>query len=213
MGCIFRDISDDLFINHVFNHLSLQDIVELCILNSEFIHLLSDDNIRKIFRAKYLRVYNFLKMNYNLPKLDYRTLLLDLQNINITRNSWNVKVTRGKARKLNKIITNMRNKKIWNVYYLIDNGYDLIHMDNSSFRVACIEGHEKIVRIMLELPIERGVDPATKNNISLIESCKHGHVEIVKMLLAIPASRGINFNQDLLKATTNKEILELLKNH
>jgi ankyrin repeat protein len=58
-------------------------------------------------------------------------------------------------------------------------------------QLACGGGHTEIVRLLLDLPQERGVDPAADDNTSLIDACGNGQMEIVRLLLDLPLDRGI----------------------
>jgi len=40
-------------------------------------------------------------------------------------------------------------------------------IDNAALRCACEIGHTEIVRLLLDLPLDRGVDPAANDNAAL----------------------------------------------
>jgi len=65
-------------------------------------------------------------------------------------------------------------------------------VDEYVFIDACTRGHTEIVRLLLDLPWERGVDPSARDNKSLRFASRHGHTEIVRMLLNLPLDRGVN---------------------
>ena len=58
--CI-RDIPDEIFINHIFKYLIFRDCINVCILCTKLIHLLSEKNIKEIYRIIYNDVYEYLK--------------------------------------------------------------------------------------------------------------------------------------------------------
>jgi len=55
-----------------------------------------------------------------------------------------------------------------------------------------LRGRTEIVRMLLDLPLERGVNPSARFNAPLNYACRNGHTEIVRMLLALPLERGVN---------------------
>jgi len=44
-------------------------------------------------------------------------------------------------------------------------------VDGNYFKFACERGHTDIVRLLLELPLDRGVDPAARGNEALRYTC------------------------------------------
>ena len=61
---------------------------------------------------------------------------------------------------------------------------------------ACYAGHADVVKLLLALPLEKGVDPAADNSRGLQLACRRGHVEIVELLLALPLERGVDPGAD-----------------
>jgi len=74
-------------------------------------------------------------------------------------------------------------------FLLIEDG-ETIH--DNSLSDACHKGHTEIVRLLLDLPQERGVNPASNFNAAIRNACFWGHTEIVRMLLALPPERGVD---------------------
>jgi len=81
---------------------------------------------------------------------------------------------------------------------------------------ASLRGHTEIVRMLLELPLDRGVDPSANDNDAFIWACRNGHTKIARLLLDLPLERGVNpaanDNYPLETACTNghTEIVRLL---
>jgi len=48
-------------------------------------------------------------------------------------------------------------------------------------------GHVEVVRLLLDLPLERGVNPAANDNLALRTAREIGHTEIVRL----PPDRGV----------------------
>lgn len=48
------------------------------------------------------------------------------------------------------------------------------------------------VRVLLELPPERGVDPALDGNAALRLASENGHTEVVQVRLDLPPERGVD---------------------
>jgi len=65
-------------------------------------------------------------------------------------------------------------------------------VDNDMFVHACKHGRTEIVRLLLDLPLERGVNPAANNNEVLCSACDEGCTDIVRLLLALSPERGVN---------------------
>jgi len=55
---------------------------------------------------------------------------------------------------------------------------------------ACDNGHTENVRLLLELPQERGVNPSALDNAAIRFACQGGHTEIVRLLLDL--ERGVD---------------------
>ena len=64
--------------------------------------------------------------------------------------------------------------------------------NNVALRLATLNGHVGIVRLLLELDPSHGVEPAVMNNLVLCSAASLGHTEIVRLLLALPLSRGVD---------------------
>jgi len=62
------------------------------------------------------------------------------------------------------------------------------------FMHACRDGHTEVVRLILDLPLERGVDPTARDNEALRHASLNGNTEIVRLLLALPPDRGVNLS-------------------
>jgi len=63
---------------------------------------------------------------------------------------------------------------------------------NEAFRLASDNGHTEIVRLLLELPLDRCVNPAARDNYAIRLASDNGHTEIVRLLLELPLDRGVN---------------------
>jgi ankyrin repeat protein len=61
---------------------------------------------------------------------------------------------------------------------------------NQAFRTACARGCIDVVRLLLDLPLERGVDPAANDNYAFRFACENGQTEIARLLLDLPLERG-----------------------
>jgi len=61
---------------------------------------------------------------------------------------------------------------------------------------ACVNGHTEIVRMILDLPLDRGVDPADHDNLPLQYACDNGHTEVARILLDLPEDRGVEPSYD-----------------
>jgi len=70
------------------------------------------------------------------------------------------------------------------VYVAVDN--------NMPLRTAAASGHTGIVRLLLGLPLYRGVNPAAGDNAALREAAGNGHADTVRLLLDLPAGRGVD---------------------
>jgi len=75
------------------------------------------------------------------------------------------------------------------VWLAVESGETVI---DDSFIQACELGHAEIVRLFLDLPLERGVNPAASKNAALRCACENGHTEIVRLLLELPPERGVD---------------------
>jgi len=64
--------------------------------------------------------------------------------------------------------------------------------DTNAFRTACALGRIGIVRLLLELPLEKGVEPAANDNFALLHASTRAHTEIVRLLLDLPLNRGVD---------------------
>jgi len=78
------------------------------------------------------------------------------------------------------------------VRFLLDKGGHSAASINSAFRFACHKRHTKIVRLLLDLPLECGVNPAAEDNEAIRGACQRGHTEIVRLLLDLPLECGVN---------------------
>jgi len=74
----------------------------------------------------------------------------------------------------------------------IDCGVDLSANNNKALQLAIEHGRTKIVRLLLELPLEYGIDPSVANLHSLPTAVEWGFTTIVRLLLEQPLERGIN---------------------
>jgi hypothetical protein len=75
------------------------------------------------------------------------------------------------------------------VSLLIDSGAEITRQ---AFPIACEKGQTEIVRLLIDLPIERGVNPGANDNAALQRACEKGQTEIVRLLLDLPVERGVN---------------------
>ena len=62
-------------------------------------------------------------------------------------------------------------------------------VNDGMFIRACTDGHTEIVRLLLDLPLERGVHPDANDNQPLQLACANGFIEIVRLLLELPLER------------------------
>lgn len=199
--CI-RDIPDEIFINHIFKYLIFRDCINVCILCTKLIHLLSEKNIKEIYRIIYNDVYEYLKP-LNL-KIHYKEILNDLDYIKFTlendENDYtysiqkpllNSRYDKDARKKVNKIIEDIRQNKIWKVYYLIKSGYDVTCMKNKAFRIACIEDKTEIVKLFFSLPKKYGINPLINFEESICSACKNDNYEVAKLLLDYVRNRYI----------------------
>jgi len=69
-----------------------------------------------------------------------------------------------------------------------------------------------MVRLLLDLPLERGVNPAVNDNQALKNACICGFTDIVRLLLDLPLDRGVNNNDAFRSASEigHTEIVRLL---
>jgi len=66
---------------------------------------------------------------------------------------------------------------------LIKEGFDLDADDNWAIRVASVDGHSEVVKLLLQDP---RVDPSDDDNYAILLASGNGHLEIVKLLLQDP---------------------------
>ena len=96
---------------------------------------------------------------------------------------------------------------------------DLTIDDNHAIRWACENGHFEVVKLLLNLPAERGVDPSADYNYAIQFSSENGHLDVVKLLLKLPSERGVdptvNNNWAIRLAIQNGhlEVVKVLKEH
>ena len=57
---------------------------------------------------------------------------------------------------------------------------------------ACEHGHIEVVKLLLSLPLSRGVLPSSNDNRALRLAAKNGHSDIVQLLLNLPLERGVD---------------------
>lgn len=178
------DITEDLFIHHIFKYISITDIFELCGFHPNLACLCSDNNIEKIFRVKYPDVYTFmLKLKINL---DYTTMLFDLDKFNY-RCYDNIPPLP---------ILVLRNTiyldKIWRFYYLY-NKLKRIGIDFSIYNDICLYDAIKyksveIIRMLLGLTGDQilvlytGVDSHIKQYLRNIIYTSKKDIIIMNML-------------------------------
>ena len=68
-----------------------------------------------------------------------------------------------------------------------------MHLDmHYALCYACKNGHTYIVRLLLDLPRERGVDPSKGVNSPLRLAYDNDHTDIVCLLLDLPLERGVD---------------------
>ncbi len=72
--------------------------------------------------------------------------------------------------------------------FLIDPSAD----DNEAIKVASTHGYLSVVKLLLDLPVERGVDPSADNNDAIRFASENGHTSVVKLLLNLPIERGVD---------------------
>nr|QBK90050.1 MAG: ankyrin repeat protein [Pithovirus LCPAC101] len=148
--------------------------------------------------------------------LDYRTMSSDLDNIYakyiMHEGSMYLPTIRN-----NKLIVSIELNKIWIVYKLVHSKYDIKTMECKAFRRACIFVNSAIVKLFLDLPIERGIDPSVRNNICLRGACELGNTEIVRVLLEPHNLKRMNLSSDMYIVlihsavySKNKEIVRIL---
>jgi len=53
-------------------------------------------------------------------------------------------------------------------------------------------GHTEIVRLLIDLPLNRGVDPGARDKKAFRTACERCHTEIVRLLFDLPLNRGVN---------------------
>ena len=63
---------------------------------------------------------------------------------------------------------------------LIKEGFDLDADDNWAIRVASVDGHSEVVKLLLQDP---RVDPSDDDNYAILLASDNGHSEVVKLLL------------------------------
>ena len=67
-----------------------------------------------------------------------------------------------------------------------------------------------MVKLLLDLPVERGVDPSSTDNHALEWASRNDHTSVVKLLLDLPVERGVdpsdNNNSALLWASKNSHV-------
>ena len=81
----------------------------------------------------------------------------------------------------------VKSDNVWLVRLEIESGATIC---NVSVQCAYTNGFTNIVRLFLDLPLERGV--AACDNEALRLACEHGHTEIVRLLLDMPLERGVD---------------------
>ena len=93
---------------------------------------------------------------------------------------------------------------------------DLSSDDNLSFRLAAQNGHVKIVQMLLDQPLSRGVDPSAGDNDAFVQAVQNGHVEVVQALLQSrrvdPNARN-NFAMRHACSNQDWDMISLLKPH
>ncbi len=68
--------------------------------------------------------------------------------------------------------------------------------NNWAIRKASENGYTSVVKLLLDLPIERGVDPSVDNNWAIESASINGFYEIVKLLSELGLERGVNPSSD-----------------
>jgi len=76
------------------------------------------------------------------------------------------------------------------VWLFLENGANDFPTTDKIFQNAYTHGHTEIVRLILDLPLERGV--TARDNEALRFASQNGHTEIVRLLLDLPLERGVN---------------------
>ena len=64
--------------------------------------------------------------------------------------------------------------------------------DNAALRRAAEYGHVRVVKLLCELPLERGVEPGANDNQALQQAAECGHMNIVHYLCKLPPERGVD---------------------
>ena len=88
--------------------------------------------------------------------------------------------------------------------------------NNYAIQLASKNGHEVLVKLLLDLPLERGVDPSAKNNYAIRYASVYDYTSIVKLLLDLPLKRGVdpsaNDNKAIIYASrySHKAVVKLL---
>ena len=62
--------------------------------------------------------------------------------------------------------------------------------DSWALQIASRNGHTEIVRLLLDLPLERG--PGAGDNYAIQRASRNGYTEIVRLLLYLPPERGVH---------------------
>lgn len=195
--CTVCDINEDSFINHIFKYTPIKYILNFCISCTDLIYLCSNYNLEKIFRVKYPDVYKYIKILGNKIKLNYRIILRDLDIIYRKEYVYDNTNNRTYINEIqNKLTLSIHNHRIWNVYYLIETGYNVAENNQKALNIVCSErGYVEEARLLLGLPLDRGLDISVRDNLVVYNAIEGGHTEIVKMLLELPKEYKVNFDE------------------
>ena len=80
-------------------------------------------------------------------------------------------------------------------------------------RMAALCGHVHVMRLLLDLPPERGVDPAADSTARLRCAAWLGSAEVVRLLRECPPERGVDpaaCNNEAVRTTASEAVARLL---